>query len=44
VVRKVYNEEDVARIRTKLLLRRAKAKSEINGWAELQGALEGEFD
>jgi tetratricopeptide (TPR) repeat protein len=43
VARKVYSGEDVARIKTKLLLRRAKAKSEMGGWAELQGALEGEF-
>jgi hypothetical protein len=43
VARKVPSDEDVKRIRTKLLLRRAKAKSEIGGWAELQGAVEGKM-
>ena len=33
--------EDISRIRTKLLLRRARARSELGGWAELQGAMEG---
>jgi tetratricopeptide (TPR) repeat protein len=41
--RSLPSEEDVRRIRTKLLLRRAKAKSEIGGWAELQGAMEGKL-
>ena len=34
--------EDVRRIRSKLLLRRAKANTEMGGWAALQRALEGE--
>jgi hypothetical protein len=33
---------DVRRIRSKLLLRRAKANAEMGGWAALQRALEGE--
>jgi hypothetical protein len=39
--RKIPSEEDVLRIRTKLLLRRAKAKTEMGGWADLQAAQEG---
>jgi hypothetical protein len=35
--------EDVRRIRSKLLLRRAKANAEIGGWAALQRALDGEY-
>ncbi|KAJ5611259.1 hypothetical protein N7510_007978 [Penicillium lagena] len=31
---------DVSRIRAKALMRRAKAKSQLGGWANLQGALE----
>ncbi|KAL4973441.1 hypothetical protein BDW66DRAFT_142104 [Aspergillus desertorum] len=33
-------KRDVARIRTKALMRRARAKSELGGWANLQGAEE----
>ena len=32
---------DIQRIRVKALMRRAKAKSELGGWANLQGAEEG---
>jgi hypothetical protein len=39
--RKLPGKEDVIRIRSKLLLRRAKARMEIGGWAALQGAQEG---
>ncbi len=35
--------EDIARIRAKALLRRAKAKSELGGWGNLQGAEEGKL-
>jgi hypothetical protein len=34
-------KDEVQRIRIKLLLRRAKARTETGGWAPLQGALEG---
>jgi tetratricopeptide (TPR) repeat protein len=34
-------EADIERIRTKALLRRARARSEQGGWASLQGAEEG---
>ncbi len=34
-------EADIERIRTKALMRRAKARSEQGGWASLQGAEEG---
>ncbi len=34
-------EADILRIRTKALMRRAKARSEQGGWASLQGAEEG---
>lgn len=39
--RKGPSLEDVRRIKMKLLLRRAKARSEIGGWAALQGAQDG---
>jgi tetratricopeptide (TPR) repeat protein len=42
VGREVPSEEDVLRMRRKLLLRRAKAGTEMGGWAALQRALEGE--
>lgn len=32
--------EDIARIRAKALMRRARARSELNGWSNLEGALE----
>lgn len=35
-------EADVERIRAKALMRRARARSEIGGWATLQGAEDGE--
>ena len=35
--------EDIRRIRSKALMRRARAKSEQGGWANLQGAEEGTF-
>lgn len=34
---------DIERIRAKALMRRARARSEIGGWAVLQGAEDGEF-
>jgi hypothetical protein len=34
-------EADIERIRTKALLRRARARSELGGWSSLQGADEG---
>lgn len=34
-------EADIERIRTKALLRRARARSETGGWSSLQGAEEG---
>lgn len=34
-------KDDIRRIRTKALMRRARAKSEQGGWGNLQGALEG---
>lgn len=34
-------ETDIERIRTKALLRRARARSELGGWSSLQGAEEG---
>jgi hypothetical protein len=34
-------KEDILRIKTKLLLRRAKARAELGGWADLHGAQEG---
>ncbi len=34
-------KEDVRRIRAKALMRRGKARSELGGWGELQGAEEG---
>lgn len=34
-------EIDIERIRTKALLRRARARSEMGGWSTLQGAEEG---
>ena len=34
-------EIDIERIRTKVLLRRARARSEMGGWSTLQGAEEG---
>ena len=34
-------KEDILRIRAKALMRRAKAKSELGGWGNLQGAEEG---
>jgi hypothetical protein len=34
-------EGDIERIRTKALLRRARARSEMGGWSTLQGAEEG---
>jgi hypothetical protein len=37
-------EADVERIRTKALLRRARARSEMSGWSTLQGAEEGMWD
>jgi hypothetical protein len=36
-------DDDVLRIKTKLLLRRARARGELGGWAELSGAQEGIF-
>lgn len=33
--------DDVRKLRTKALLRRAKARSELGTWAELQGAMDG---
>lgn len=42
-LRALPSDEDVLRIRTKLLLRRAKARTETGGWAALQGAQEGWF-
>lgn len=36
-------KEDVQRIRAKALMRRAKARSELGGWGNLQGAEEGEW-
>ncbi|KAK4159256.1 hypothetical protein QBC43DRAFT_131793 [Cladorrhinum sp. PSN259] len=33
-------QEDVARIRAKALMRRARARSELNGWSNLEGAIE----
>lgn len=35
-------KEDVRRIRAKTLMRRARARSELGGWGNLQGAEEGE--
>ena len=35
--------EDIRRIRSKALMRRARAKSEQGGWGNLQGAEEGPF-
>jgi tetratricopeptide (TPR) repeat protein len=32
-------EEDIARIRAKALMRRARARSELGGWTDLEGAL-----
>lgn len=37
-----HDEEDVARMRAKALLRRASARLKLGGWAALQGADEGE--
>ncbi len=37
------SRNDVQKIRVKVLLRRAKARTELGGWAELQGADEGNF-
>ena len=34
-------KDDILRIRAKALMRRAKAKSELGGWGNLQGAEEG---
>lgn len=34
-------EADIARIRAKALMRRARARSELGGWASLSGAEEG---
>lgn len=34
-------EADIARIRAKALMRRARARSELGGWASLAGAEEG---
>lgn len=34
-------EADIERIRTKALLRRARARSELGGWSSLQGSEEG---
>jgi hypothetical protein len=42
--KRLPQKDDIFRIRTKLLLRRAKARTEIGGWAALQGAQEGRFD
>lgn len=39
--RRMPKRTDLTRIKGKLLLRRAKARMEIRGWAALQGALEG---
>lgn len=36
-------KEDRARIRTKVLMRRAKARTETGGWSALAGAEEGSF-
>ncbi|KAK4227151.1 Tetratricopeptide repeat protein 1 [Podospora fimiseda] len=33
-------QEDIARIRAKALMRRARARSELNGWSNLEGAIE----
>ena len=33
-------DEDIARIRAKALMRRARARSELGGWANLEGAIE----
>jgi hypothetical protein len=41
VSEKGQREADVERIRTKALMRRARARSELGGWANLQGAEEG---
>lgn len=38
---KDQRHEDIKRIRTKALMRRARARSEQGGWSNLQGALEG---
>ncbi|TAQ83910.1 hypothetical protein B7494_g7767 [Chlorociboria aeruginascens] len=40
VVEKSERERDIERIRTKALMRRARARSELGGWASLQGAEE----
>ena len=37
-------EADIERIRTKALLRRARARSEMGGWSTLQGGEEGRSD
>lgn len=36
-------QEDIARIRTKALLRRARARSELGGWSSLEGAV-GDYE
>lgn len=43
VSNKGQREADIERIRSKALMRRAKARSEQGGWATLQGAEEGKF-
>lgn len=40
--KKRKRREDVEMIRTKAMMRRAKAKSELGGWSDLQQAEEGE--
>jgi hypothetical protein len=40
---KGQREADIERIRGKALMRRARARSELGGWAALQGAEEGMF-
>jgi hypothetical protein len=41
---RAQRDADIERIRTKALLRRARARSEMGGWSTLQGAEEGMWD
>ena len=43
VERSGRSREEVMRIRVKALMRRAKAREQLGGWAALQGAMEGMF-
>lgn len=38
-----HTRDEVQKIRVKALMRRAKARMEMSGWANLQGAEEGQF-